>query len=465
MTSLADLTALELGSAYASGELSPVAVARSVFDRIERMEPMLNAMYRINVDAAMMAASASEDRWRSGKALGPLDGVPITIKENIDTVGDPTPLGTAATVLVAKTRDAPPAARVREAGCTILGKTTMPDFGMLSAGRSSIHGTTHNPWDLSRNTSGSSSGAGAATAAGYGPLHLGTDIGGSVRLPAAHCGHFALKPSLGRVPIDPPYMGRVTGPMTRTVTDAALLMEALNRPDKRDWMALPWQPQAYVGKLQALPLKGLRIGMMTDVGAGLPVNPAVRAATEAAGATLESAGAIVEPVSGFLTAAMLDAICRFFEARSYNDVSAMTEETRNKVLPFIVQWCSHRARHFTGVEVMAAYTEVMAMRAAAVRHSADVDFLISPCSPILSYSVDAHAPGDNPENALSHIAFTVPYSMSEQPAASINWTHTAEGLPVGVQVIGERFNDLGVLQLSWWLEQLRGPQAPWPQPG
>src|SRR5204863_10207428 len=151
-------------------------------------------------------AAASEARWKTGEA-GPLDGVPVMIKDNIATKGVPVPLGTAATVLQAAKEDAPPAARIREAGAVILGKTTMPDYGMLSSGLSSFHPLTRNPWDFSKNPGGSSSGAGAGAAAGYGPLHLGTDIGGSVRLPAGWCGIFTLKPSLGRIPIFPPYAG------------------------------------------------------------------------------------------------------------------------------------------------------------------------------------------------------------------------------------------------------------------
>ncbi len=157
--------------------------------------------------------------------------MPITIKENIATKGVPVPLGTAATELVPAAADAPAAARVREAGAIVLAKTTMPDYGMLSSGRSSFHPLTRNPWNLAWNPGGSSAGAGAAAAAGYGPLHLGTDIGGSVRLPACWNGIFTLKPSLGRVPVDPPFLGRVVGPMTRTVEDAALLMAELSKPD------------------------------------------------------------------------------------------------------------------------------------------------------------------------------------------------------------------------------------------
>ncbi len=207
---------------------------------MERWEPRINAMYRVHREAALDAARAAEERWRAGRPLSALDGVPVTLKENIYTRGDPAPIGTRANEdAPPQPCDAPPAARVREAGGVIVGKTTMPDYGMLSSGVSSLHGITRNPWRLDRNTSGSSSGAAAAAAAGYGPLHLGTDIGGSVRLPATHCGLFALKPSLGRVPVHPPYMGRVAGPMTRTVEDAALLMNVLARPDARDFMSLP----------------------------------------------------------------------------------------------------------------------------------------------------------------------------------------------------------------------------------
>src|SRR5688500_234465 len=257
-------SALDLAAAFASGELSPVQVARAALERIEAWEPRINAMYRVHRESALASASAAEARWRQGRPLSALDGVPITIKENIYTRGDPAPIGTRANEdAPPQPADAPPAARVREAGCVILGKTTMPDFGMLSSGLSSLHGVTRNPWRPDRNPSGSSSGAGAAAVAGYAPLHLGTDIGGSGRLPATHCGIFALKPSLGRVPVNPPYMGRVTGPMTRTVADAALLMSIVARPDASDFMSLPPQELSF-GGLRPLESKQLRIGFLPD---------------------------------------------------------------------------------------------------------------------------------------------------------------------------------------------------------
>jgi Asp-tRNA(Asn)/Glu-tRNA(Gln) amidotransferase A subunit family amidase len=241
-TRLIELGAVELSRAYADRTLSPVEVVEAGLARIDAWEPKLNAMYLLDREGALAQARGSEARWRRGEAFGPLDGVPITVKDNVALAGTPAPLGCAAFAdSPPATADSPPAARVREAGCVILGKTTMPDFGMLASGVSSLHGTTRNPWDLARNTAGSSSGAAAGLAALYGPLALGTDIGGSVRLPAAYCGVVALKPSLGRVPIHPPYAGRVTGPMTRTVADAALLMTALTRPDPRDYMNLPYE--------------------------------------------------------------------------------------------------------------------------------------------------------------------------------------------------------------------------------
>ncbi len=464
MDAAADWSAARMAAAFRDGETSPVDVLRAVLERVDAWEPRLNAMYLVPRDAALAAALESEARWRTRRPLSALDGVPVTLKENLYTKGDPAPLGTAASDLAPKATDAPPSARVREAGCVILGKTTMPDFGMLSSGLSSFHGVTRNPWRLDRNTSGSSSGAAAAATAGYGPLHVGTDIGGSVRLPATHCGLFALKPSLGRVPIDPPYMGRVAGPMTRTVHDAALLMNVLARPDARDFMSLPYQPVDHAEQLDGLEPKGLRVGLLTDMGVGLPPHPAVAAACRAAAHALEAAGAAVEPMSSFLTPAMFDGIHAFFEARSYNDVSAMPPPVRAKVLPFIVEWCSWRAKSFSGADVMSAYTQVMAMREAAVRATSRFDFVLSPTSPVLPYAAESACPGDDPHDALPHIAFTVAWSMSEQPAASINWDFTGDGLPVGVQLVGRRFDDLGVLRLARLVERIRPAQRPWPRP-
>lgn len=464
MPALSDLSAADLSVAYARGDLSPVEVTEAVLARIEACEPRVNAMYLVSRGQALAAAREAERRWRGGAPASPLDGVPITLKENLHTRGDPAPIGTAAGDTSPRPHDSPVAARVREAGCVIVGKTTMPDFGMLSSGRSSIHGTTRNPWRLDLNPAGSSSGAAAAGAAGYGPLHVGTDIGGSVRLPCTHTALFGLKPSLGRIPIDPPYTGRVAGPMTRTVRDAAMLMEVVSRPDVRDWMSLPHQPVEYAALLDGLSARGVRVGLLLDMGVGLPVDPEVRANCEAAARALANAGAVVEPLDSFLTSGMLDGICAFFEARSELDVSRMSAAQREATLPFVIEWATWRASRFSGRDVMAAYGQVMAMREASVRAVGRFDFVLSPVSPVPPYGAHLHSPSEDPHDALSHIAFTVAYNLGEQPAASVNWGYTAEGLPLGVQVIGQRFDDLGVLRLSRAIELLRPVQRPWPNP-
>jgi aspartyl-tRNA(Asn)/glutamyl-tRNA(Gln) amidotransferase subunit A len=473
MAQLHNLDAAQLSAAYRKLELSPVEVTTAVLEHIERWEPKLNAMYLVHRERALEQAKGAEARWRNAAPLSPIDGVPITIKENIFTAGDPAPIGSAAADLTPKSADAPSAARSREAGTVLLGKTTMPDFGMLSAGLSSFHGRTRNPWNLERNTSGSSSGAGAAGAAGYGPLHIGTDIGGSVRLPATHCGLFALKPSLGRIPVWPPFMGRVAGPMTRTVLDSAMLLQELARPDTRDFMSLPYQPVNYAALLdQMLPgqgagsaqsLRGMRIGLMLEAGVGMAVDPQVRAASQAAAQALEREGAVIEPCAPFMTDAMLEGMARFFEARAFGDVNQMSAEQKSRLLPFILEWATHRAASFSGNDVMQGYMQVMAMREAAVQAIGQFDFVISPTSPIPAYAGDQHAPGDDPRHAFPHIGFTLPYNMSEQPASSVQWSFTDNGLPIGVQVIGQRFDDLGVMQLSRVLEVLRPAQLPWPE--
>jgi aspartyl-tRNA(Asn)/glutamyl-tRNA(Gln) amidotransferase subunit A len=465
MAAVHDLSAVEVAAQYEKGALSPVEVARAYLARIDAWEPRLNALYRLDRDAALAQARASEARWRAGRALSPIDGVPVTIKENIATRGDPSPIGTRANEdAPPAAADAPPAARAKEAGCVILGKTTMPDYGMLSSGLSSLHGVTRNPWRLDRNTSGSSSGAGAAAAAGYAPLHIGTDIGGSVRLPATHCGIFALKPSLGRIPIHPPYIGRVAGPMTRDVASSALFMNVLTKPDARDFMSLPFEQIDYAKDLEAISPKNLRVGFLADMKVGLAVHAEVRAAAEAAARALEAAGAKVEAMPSFLTGELLDGMARFFEARSYNDFAQLSPEKQAKVLPFIAQWCTWRARQFSGRDVMAAYGSYVALRETTLAACRPYDFVLSPTSPILPYEAELPAPGNDPRNALPHIAFTVPFNMSEQPAASLNWTFSIDGLPIGVQVIGRRFDDAGVLRMASILEELRPEQRPWPQP-
>jgi aspartyl-tRNA(Asn)/glutamyl-tRNA(Gln) amidotransferase subunit A len=465
MTAIHNLTAQALSAAYRAGRLSPVEVTEATLARIPAWEPKINAMYAIDADGALAQARAAEQRFQTGAPLGPLDGVPITIKDNIAVAGFPTPVGTAAGDMAPATADAPPSARVREAGCVIIGKTTMPDYGMLVSGVSSLHGVTRNPWNLSRNPGGSSSGAGASLTAGYTPVALGTDIGGSVRLPASYNGLFALKPSLGRVPIHPPYLGRTTGPMARTVGDAALLLTALTKPDARDFMCLPYHefdwPAVVAGDAVAA-VRGKKLGLVLDIGAGLPLQPAVRDAIVAAAQAFERAGAIVEPVGPMIDHEIAAGIDGFFQARLLADIRKLPAERQNKALPFILAWC-RRAEQLTAVDAADNLQLIMTMREKAVAATEPYDFLIAPTSPITAYGAEEATPGNDPQRPFEHIAFTVPFNMSEQPAASACAGYDADGMPIGLQIIGHRFDDAGVLRMAAAWEALRPPLRPWPE--
>jgi aspartyl-tRNA(Asn)/glutamyl-tRNA(Gln) amidotransferase subunit A len=456
-----DMSAAELVAAYKSKKLSPVEAIDAVIARIEAWEPKLKALYAPDFDGARKAAHGAEKRWKAGTPMGPLDGVPITIKENIATQGVPVPLGTAATDLVPAAADAPAAARVREAGAIIVSKTTMPDYGMLSSGRSSFHPLTRNPWNLAWNPGGSSAGAGAAAAAGYGPLHLGTDIGGSVRLPAAWNGIFTLKPSLGRVPVDPPFLGRAIGPMTRSVDDSCLMMSLISKPDARDHMSLP--PADIDWTAGPLDPKGLRIGLHLDAGCGMPVELETKAAVEAAAKLFADAGAHVAPLAPFMTREMLALQDLFWRVRSWNDFAALSHEKQAKVLPFIAQWCRGGA-DVSGRDVIRGVNNYMAIRAATVQATQPFDFVLSPTSPVPTFPAEWEMPSNDVNRAMDHIGFTMPYNMSEQPAASINCGYSKEGKPIGLQIAGRRFDDLGVMRLSRWFERARGPQKKWPDP-
>ena len=461
VTALHDLSAVDMIAGFRARQFTPSEVLEEVIDHVARWEPHIQALHAFDPDGARTAAKESTERWQKGESNKPLDGVPVTIKDNIATKGTPVPLGTASSKLVPAEADAPPAARLREAGAIIFSKTTMPDYGMLSSGLSSFHPLTRNPWDLRQNPGGSSAGAGAAGAAGYGPLHLGTDIGGSVRLPACWCGLVALKPSLGRVPIDPPYVGRVAGPMTRTVDDAALMMSVLAKPDRRDGMSLP--PNDIHWKTLDKPARKLRIGLLLDLGVGQALEKDVRDVAVKAAKAFEGTGAVVHEVKGILTREMLDGLDNFWRARLWDDLSKLDATERNKTLPYILKWAEAGAK-LSGVDVIRGFNMTMSMRAAAATLFADIDYLISPVSPVVKFLAELAAPLNDPGRPFEHIAYTVPWNMAENPAISINGGYDAAGFPIGVQIVGRRFDDLGVLAMAKAFETLRGPQRPWPSP-
>ncbi len=461
VTSLHDLSAVDLIAGYRAKQFSPSEVLEDVLAHVAVWEPHIKALYLFDPDGARASAKASTERWQKGEPTNPLDGVPVTIKDNVATKGQPVPLGAASVKLVPSPADAPPVARLREAGAVIFSKTTMPDYGMLSSGLSSFHPLTRNPWDLSKNPGGSSAGAGAAGAAGYGPLHLGTDIGGSVRLPASWCGLVALKPSLGRVPIDPPYVGRVAGPMTRTVDDAALMMSVLSKPDRRDGMSLP--PNTINWKAHDKSPRKLRLGLMLDLGVGQALEKPVREVAVKAAKAFESAGAVVTEVDGILTREMLDGLDNFWRARMWDDLSKLTPAERGKALPYIVKW-GERGERLSGVDVIRGFNATMAIRAAAAKLFCDLDYVISPVSPVVNFPAEFASPINDPDKPFEHICYTVPWNMSENPALSINGGYDSKGFPIGVQIIGRRFDDHGVLGMAKAFEGLRGAQKPWPSP-
>ena len=249
--------------------------------------------------------------------------------------------------------------------------------------------------------------------------------------------------------------------MTRSVTDSALMMATLSLPDARDTMSLPFQDIAWM-KL-AHDVKGLRIGLQMDAGWGLAVEPEVATSVLAAAKAFEAQGAIVEPIAPFMTRAMIDGMDDFWRTRSWLDISALPEARRAKVLPYIVEW-ARGGEGLSGERVFRGYSQMGAMREAAVTACTPFDFVLSPTAPMPAYAAQLAGPTDDPAAPFEHIAFTVGFSMSEQPAASINAGYTSAGLPIGLQIVGHRFDDLGVLQLSRAWEQLRPAQQPWPSP-
>ncbi|PJI41716.1 MAG: amidase [Rhizobium sp.] len=461
MTDDLHLTIKDLLANFRAKTLSPYEYWLAVEARIEAFEPHVAALYAYDPESARAQAKASTERWLRDVPQGMLDGIPVTLKELIATKGQPVPLGTAAVELVPAEADAPVAARMKEDGAVIFAKTTCPDYGMLSSGLSSFHPLSRNPWDLSQNPGGSSAGAAAAGAAGYGPLHIGTDIGGSVRLPAGWTGLFGFKPSHGRIPVDPFYVGRCAGPMTRCVDDAAIAMATLSRPDWRDGTSLP--PNDFDWMDREIDVRGMRIGVMLDAGCGLKAEPEIRDAVLAAAKRFEDAGVVVFEVEPVMTRAMLDGLDAFWRAKFWGDIRNLPGERRARILPYIYQW-AEKGADVTGVEAVQGFGQTIEMRKACGRLFTTVDAVLTPTNPIVSYPAEWASPTNDPEQPFEHIAFTVPWNMSEQPAASINCGFSKSGMPIGLQIIGPRFDDMRVLKLSKLYETWTGGVRNWPEP-
>ncbi len=460
MTDFSELNTRALLQAYVSGETTPSEYMNWLIERVERVEPKINALYAFKPEWAIEQAKASTERWQKNKPCGPLDGVPVTLKELIATQGDSVPLGTAASDKAPAIEDAPTAARLKEDGAIIFAKTTCPDYGMLSSGLSTFHNLSRNPWDLTQNPGGSSAGAASAGAAGLGTLHIGTDIGGSVRLPAGWTGLFGFKPTLGRIPIYPYYTGRAAGPMTRTVDDAIMVMPTITRPDWRDATSVNYE--ALDWNVPAADVRGMKIGLMLDAGCGIEAEPEVKTAIIEAAKRFEAEGAEIIEIEPILKREWLDGLDVFWRARFWSTMLNLTEEKRQTILPYIYEWAKTGGKA-DPLDVIAGFDGTLAMRDACAAVFQEVDVILSPVNPNVSYPAEWASPTNDPQKPFEHIAFTMPWNMGEQPACSINCGFSKSGIPIGLQIVAPRFEDLKVIGLAKAFENWSGKIINWPE--
>ena len=454
---LAECSATELLELYRSRAASPVEATQAVLDRIARLNPALRAFCWVDGEAALQAARASETRWQAGAPCGPLDGVPTSIKDLILTRGWPTLRGSCTVDPDQPWEvDAPATARLREAGAVLLGKTATPEFGCKGETNSPLTGITRNPWDLSRTPGGSSGGTAAAVAAGLGPLSVGTDGAGSVRIPASFCGNFGLKPSFGRVPAYPlsPF-GSVAhlGPHTLSVTDAALMMNVLSQPDARDWTSLPPERCDY---LQGLDdgVRGLRIAYSPTLGYARNVNPEVAAAVQQAVRDLESLGAVVEQVDpGFDDPLEITTGLWFLGAATI--WAGLTPAQRALCDPDFAAEAALGAE-FSALDIAQLNLRRGALGSQLRQFMQGHDLIATPTVAVTAF--EARPAGHSPTHSAAMLGwtpFSYPFNLSQQPAATIPCGLSREGLPIGLQLVGPMFGDALVLRACRAYEQLR----------
>jgi aspartyl-tRNA(Asn)/glutamyl-tRNA(Gln) amidotransferase subunit A len=435
---------------YRSGSASPVEATRAVLDRIDAVDTRLNAYCLVAGEEAMTAADASESRWLRREPLGPLDGVPTSIKDLILTRGWPTRRG-SRTVDPNQPWDvdAPVTARLREAGAVLLGKTATPEFGCKGETNSPLTGITRNPWDTTRSPGGSSGGTAAAVAAGLGPLSVGTDGAGSVRIPAAFCGTFGLKPSFGRVPAYPlsPF-GTVShlGPHTMSVTDAALMMNVLKLPDPRDWTSLPADTSDYLAGLDD-GIAGLRVAYSPTLGYATDVDPQVAGAVASAVDVLVALGAHVEAVDpGF--ADPLDITTGLWFTGAWTVWNQLTAQQQAMTDP------DFAAEAALGAELSSLDVQRLNLRRVDLgsqmrQFMEHFDLLITPAVAVPAFEARpaGHSPLD-PVSMLGWTPFSYPFNLTQQPACTIPCGLTSGGLPVGLQLVGPMFADAAVLRAA-----------------
>jgi aspartyl-tRNA(Asn)/glutamyl-tRNA(Gln) amidotransferase subunit A len=434
----------------------------ALLSRIERLNPKVNAYCTLLPDEAMRAARRAEADVMEGKALGPLHGVPVSIKDLVPTRGVRTTYGSRVYEHFVPETDAIIVERLKAAGAIIMGKTNTPEFGFMGLTDNFIFGLTRNPWNLERHAGGSSGGAAAAVAAGLGPLAVGSDGGGSIRIPSSFCGCFGLKPSYGRIPRGPGRPDWQTlshlGPITRTVADAALMMEVVSGRDDRDRHSLPETGLRYL-PLPEGDLKGMRIAWSPDLGYAL-VDPKVLATVSAAVAAFESLGAEVEAVSPQLEppGSSFFAIWGVTFAANYLE---FLEEWRERMHPRLVAMIE-RARDILATDYARAVRAREELWQSLRPLFEEYDLLLTPTTAVAAFNVSVYEVTEIAGvkgTALDWTPFTYPFNFTGQPAASVPCGWTDEGLPVGLQIVGRRFDDAGVLRAAAAFERAR----PWAQ--
>ena len=453
-TDLTQCTADQLLALYRSGQASPVEATQAVLARIERVNPRINAFCLVDADRALANARASEARWQAhratGAAVGALEGVPTSIKDLILTQGWPTLRGSRTIDPNQPWEvDAPATARLREAGAVLLGKTTTPEFGCKGETNSPATGITRNPWNLDCTPGGSSGGTAAAVAAGLGPLSVGTDGAGSVRIPAAFCGNVGLKPSFGRVPAYPlsPF-GTVAhlGPHTMGVRDAALMMNVLKQADARDWTALPADASDYTVGLED-GIRGLRIAYSPTLGYAQHVHPEIAAAVDAAVHQLQALGAHVEQVDpGFEDPLEITTGLWFLGA--YTVWSGLSAQQQALADP------DFRAEAEMGAQLSALQIQQLNQRRGVLgshmrQFMQRYDLLVTPTVAVPAF--EARAAGSvpmNPASMLGWTPFSYPFNLTQQPAITVPCGLTKAGLPMGLQFVGPMFGDALVLRAA-----------------
>jgi aspartyl-tRNA(Asn)/glutamyl-tRNA(Gln) amidotransferase subunit A len=451
--------ATELGGLIRARKLSPVELTRAVLERAERLNPTLNAFCTLTAEAALGAAREAEDAVMRGRALGPLHGIPFTIKDLAFTKGVRTMSGSFIFAERVPDMDAPFVRRLREAGGIMLGKTATPEFGWKAIGDSPLTGSSRNPWNTTMTTGGSSAGAGAAAAAGLGPLHQGSDGAGSIRIPSGFCGIYGLKPSYGRVPMWPvsnnDYASHV-GPMTRTVSDAALMLAVMAGADTWDRTSLEAAPADYVGRLDA-GVKGLRVAWSPDL-AGLRVDPDVAAVVAEAARAFEELGCVVEEVKpGFADShALIRCLWSAHEAGNY---AQYLPRWRDRMDPGLVA-CIEDGLRYSVTDYVEARGRKLAYWDSVRPLFETYELLLTPTTSVAAFPVGRLNPEGWPQHAwdwLAWASFSYPFNFTGQPAATVPAGITPGGLPVGLQIVGRLFADLTVLQASAAFESAR----PW----